>query len=164
MENISRGHTFGDFVTIFTKASMQDVTVARGTEYLQEYRLPSPFSFKCNVLHESLSVDTGQSKYSLRNNEEKGGRGLVGNLCISLNISDYCRAMHIGKAPNHQVSGSDLLLHFRILHSVKGCTLQGMSKRVLGLALRLPPLNTVEQKTREIKLPIFLLLVEFTNT
>ncbi len=29
MENISRGSTFGDFVTIRTEASMQDVTVAR---------------------------------------------------------------------------------------------------------------------------------------
>ncbi len=29
MENISRGPTFGDFVTIFTEASMQDNTVAR---------------------------------------------------------------------------------------------------------------------------------------
>ncbi len=61
-------------------------------------------------------------------------------LCISLNISDYCRAT-VGK-----VSGSDLLTCFWILHSVQGCTLQGMSKRVL--ARRLPPLYTVEQKTR----------------
>jgi hypothetical protein len=29
MENISRGPTFGDFVTIRTDGSMQDVTVAR---------------------------------------------------------------------------------------------------------------------------------------
>jgi hypothetical protein len=29
MENISRGSIFGDFVTICTVASMQDVTVAR---------------------------------------------------------------------------------------------------------------------------------------
>jgi hypothetical protein len=29
MENISRGPTFGDFVTIRTEASMQDITVAR---------------------------------------------------------------------------------------------------------------------------------------
>jgi hypothetical protein len=28
MENISRGPTFGDFVTIHSKRSMQDVTVA----------------------------------------------------------------------------------------------------------------------------------------
>jgi hypothetical protein len=29
MENISRGSTFGDFVTILTERSMQDVTVER---------------------------------------------------------------------------------------------------------------------------------------
>jgi hypothetical protein len=29
MENISRGPSFGDFVTIFAKGSMQDVKVAR---------------------------------------------------------------------------------------------------------------------------------------
>jgi hypothetical protein len=40
-ENISRGPTFGDFVTIRTWVSMQDVTVAR----LQEYRPPSPHFF-----------------------------------------------------------------------------------------------------------------------
>ncbi len=28
MENISRGSTFGDFVTILTEGSMQDLTVA----------------------------------------------------------------------------------------------------------------------------------------
>jgi hypothetical protein len=54
MENISRGPTFGDFVTILTEVSMQDNTVAR----LQEYRLPSPPSMKCSVLRESLSVDS----------------------------------------------------------------------------------------------------------
>jgi hypothetical protein len=32
MENISRGPTLGDFVTIFTDTSMQDVTVARSQE------------------------------------------------------------------------------------------------------------------------------------
>ncbi len=46
---------------------------------VQEYRLPSPPSFKCTVLRESLCR---QSKYSLRNTKEKGG--IVGNLCISL--------------------------------------------------------------------------------
>jgi hypothetical protein len=29
MENVSRGSDFGDFVTILTEGSMQDVTVAR---------------------------------------------------------------------------------------------------------------------------------------
>ncbi len=38
MENISRGPTFGDFVTIRTEASMQDVTVAR----LQSTRVQTP--------------------------------------------------------------------------------------------------------------------------
>ncbi len=50
MKNISRGPTFRDFVTIRT----EDVTVAR----LQEYRLPSPLFFKCNVLRESIFVDS----------------------------------------------------------------------------------------------------------
>ena len=76
MENISRGPTFGDFVTIRTEGSMQDITVTR----IQSTRvqLPSPPSFKCNVLRESLSVDS--QIYSLRNIKEKG---VVGNLCIS---------------------------------------------------------------------------------
>jgi hypothetical protein len=56
MENISRGPTFGDFVTICADGSMQDITVAR--LQIQEYRLPSPPSFICNVLRESLSVDS----------------------------------------------------------------------------------------------------------
>jgi hypothetical protein len=40
MENISRDPTFGDFVTIRTERSMQDVTVAR----LQSTRVQTPFS------------------------------------------------------------------------------------------------------------------------
>jgi hypothetical protein len=56
MENISRGPTFRDFVTIRTEGSMQDVSVA-GIQ-VQEYRLPPTLSFKCNVLCESLSVDS----------------------------------------------------------------------------------------------------------
>jgi hypothetical protein len=52
----SRGPTFGDFVTIRTEGSMQDVLVAR--LQVQEYRLSSPSSFKGNVLRESLSVDS----------------------------------------------------------------------------------------------------------
>ncbi len=40
MENISRGHTFGDFVPIRTETSLQDVTVAR----LQSTRVPTPLS------------------------------------------------------------------------------------------------------------------------
>jgi hypothetical protein len=56
MENISRGATFGDFVTIRTEASMQDVTVAR-PQSTGVYGLHLSFSFKCNVLRENLSVD-----------------------------------------------------------------------------------------------------------
>jgi hypothetical protein len=55
IENISRGPSFGDFVTVRTEASMQDVTVAR---LQKKYRLPSFPFFKCNVLRESLSVDS----------------------------------------------------------------------------------------------------------
>ncbi len=40
MENIGRDPTFGDFVTIRTEASMQDVTVAR----LQSTRVQTPLS------------------------------------------------------------------------------------------------------------------------
>ncbi len=57
MENISRGPTFGDLVTILTEGSMLDVKVAR-LYRVQEYRLPSPPCIKCNVLHESLSEDS----------------------------------------------------------------------------------------------------------
>ncbi len=61
MENISRVPTLGNFVTIRTEASMQDVTFAR----LQSprVRLPSPPSLKCNVLRESLSVDSENILY-----------------------------------------------------------------------------------------------------
>jgi hypothetical protein len=55
MENISRGPTFGDLVTIRTEGSMLDIKVAR---LQKEYILPSPSSFKCNVLRESLSMDS----------------------------------------------------------------------------------------------------------
>jgi hypothetical protein len=72
MENLSRGPTFGDFVTIRTEASMQDITVARRqSTRVQTPLFPPPF--KCNVLRESLS------KYSLRNTKEKG---VVGNVCL----------------------------------------------------------------------------------
>jgi hypothetical protein len=51
MENISRrGITVGGFFTVLTEGSMQDITVAG----VQEYRLPSHTSIKCNVLCESL--------------------------------------------------------------------------------------------------------------
>jgi hypothetical protein len=50
IENISRG----GIVTIRTERSMQDVMVAR----LQSTRVQTPPSIQCNVLRESLSVDS----------------------------------------------------------------------------------------------------------
>jgi hypothetical protein len=35
MENISTGPTFGDFVTVLSEGTMQDITVARVQEYIQ---------------------------------------------------------------------------------------------------------------------------------
>ncbi len=60
MENISRGPTFRDFVTIHTEGRcrttwLQDYRV-------QEYRPPSPPFIKCNVLRESLSEDSQNHK------------------------------------------------------------------------------------------------------
>ncbi len=46
------------FVTILTEVSMQDTTVARLPYRVQAYRLPSPLSFKYNVLRESLFEDS----------------------------------------------------------------------------------------------------------
>ncbi len=58
MENISRGPpTFGDFVSILTERSMQDVTAAR-TQTTRVQTPLSPPSFKFNVLCESLSMGT----------------------------------------------------------------------------------------------------------
>ncbi len=49
MENISRGPTFGDFVTIRIEASMQDVPAARlGTEYKST---DSPLQPLLNVMY-----------------------------------------------------------------------------------------------------------------
>ncbi len=56
MKNISRGPTFEGFFIFLTETSMADVTVARLQS--KEYGLPSPPSFKCNVLRKSLSVDS----------------------------------------------------------------------------------------------------------
>ena len=70
MENISRGPTFEDFVTIRTEASMQDVTVAR----LQSTRVQTPLAlhplFNVMVLRESLSEDSQYIPW--RNTKEKG--------------------------------------------------------------------------------------------
>jgi hypothetical protein len=52
MVDISRGPTYGDFVTILTEGSMLDVTVAR----LQNTGVTE--LLYCNVLHESLSEDS----------------------------------------------------------------------------------------------------------
>jgi hypothetical protein len=57
MENISRGPTFGDFVTILAKGSMQNNTVARLQSTRVQTSLSSP-SIKCNVLRESFSEDS----------------------------------------------------------------------------------------------------------
>jgi hypothetical protein len=48
MENIRRGPTFGDFVTIHTEGSPQDKTVARTVQSI---------GVQSNVPHESLSED-----------------------------------------------------------------------------------------------------------
>jgi hypothetical protein len=58
MENVIRGSTFGDFVTIVRKGLMQNVTVARLQSTRVQNPLYLPYSFKCNVLRESLSVDS----------------------------------------------------------------------------------------------------------
>jgi hypothetical protein len=42
MENIIRGPTFGDFVTILTEGSMKDNTRLQQDYKVQGYRLPSP--------------------------------------------------------------------------------------------------------------------------
>jgi hypothetical protein len=87
MENLSRGstRTFGDSVTILTEGGR--CRTSRLHDYrVQENRLPSPPSVKCNVLRESLSEDW--SKYSMRNTKEMG---VVGNLYIGGFIKDeYC--------------------------------------------------------------------------
>jgi hypothetical protein len=74
MEDISRGPTFGDIVTIRTTASMQDVTVAR----LQNTSVQTPLSpsLKGNELRESLSVDSQNIPCATLKR-----MGVVGNLC-----------------------------------------------------------------------------------
>jgi hypothetical protein len=72
MENISRGPTFGDFVTIHTRTSqLQDHRV-------KEYRLPSPPLL--NAMY-CVRIFLWTVKYSLRNTKVKG---VGGNLCIFL--------------------------------------------------------------------------------
>jgi hypothetical protein len=52
-----------------------------GRHRVQEYRLPSLPSFKCNVLRESLSVDTDSRNIPCATLKRQG---VVGNLCIFL--------------------------------------------------------------------------------
>jgi hypothetical protein len=59
----SRGPTFGDFVTILTEGSMQNNKVAR-LYRVQEYRLFSPHSSKCNVLLKNLSENSQNIPYA----------------------------------------------------------------------------------------------------
>ncbi len=71
MENISRGPTFGDFVTIYPHRGVHaGKHVCKTTEYKNTESLLHPLS---NVIYctawESL---WGQSKYSLRNTTEEG--------------------------------------------------------------------------------------------
>jgi hypothetical protein len=72
-ENINRGPTFGDFVTIAGHHSCK-------TTDSQSTRVQSPLSpsFKCNVLRDSLSVVSQNIPCATLKS-----RGVVGNLCIS---------------------------------------------------------------------------------
>jgi hypothetical protein len=76
--NTSGGPTFGDFFTILTDGSMQDNTPLQDYR-VQEYRLLSPPSIKCNVLRGSLSEDSQNIPCTTLKR-----RGVLGNLCISL--------------------------------------------------------------------------------
>ncbi len=76
MENINRRPIFGDFVTIRTEASMQDITVARLQSTIVQTHLST--SFKCNVLRESFSVDSQNIPCATQR------RGVVDNHCVSL--------------------------------------------------------------------------------
>jgi hypothetical protein len=85
MENISRGPspTFGDFVTVRTERSMQDVTVAR----LQNTRVQTPLStlFKMyrNVLRESLSV--GRQNIPCATLKRRGSSWVI-SVCLWSNL------------------------------------------------------------------------------
>jgi hypothetical protein len=56
MENISRGPTFGDFVTIRTEGSMQDIIHSYKTTEYKSTDSPLLLLYR-NVLREILSVD-----------------------------------------------------------------------------------------------------------
>ncbi len=71
MENLSRGPTFGDFVTILTEGRCRTSRLQDYRYRVQEYRLPSPPLL--NVMYFTASESFwGQSKYSLRITKEKG--------------------------------------------------------------------------------------------
>ncbi len=67
MENISLGPTFGDLSLSVQRGRSR--THRLQDNRVQEYRLPSPPSFKCNVLRKSLS---GQSKYPCATLKRRG--------------------------------------------------------------------------------------------
>jgi hypothetical protein len=78
---VSSGPTYGGFVTI---AQMGRCRTSRLQDTgVQEYRLPSPPSFKCHlpVLRENLSVDSQNIPCATL---KRRVSWLVGNLCISL--------------------------------------------------------------------------------
>ncbi len=84
MENISRGPTFRDFVTIHTEGRsritwLQDYRV-------QDYRPPSLPFIKCKVVRESLSEDSQNIPCATLNKE----KGVVCNLYLSL-VDSYQR-------------------------------------------------------------------------
>jgi hypothetical protein len=66
MVNISRGPTFGDFVTILTEGSMQDNMVAR----LQYKRKYSPLLLLLNVHCERVSLRTDKLFLAQRKRRE----------------------------------------------------------------------------------------------
>ncbi len=81
MENI------GEFVTILTGGSMQGTTQLHDYR-VQEYRLPSSPSIKCNVLRESLSEDSQNIPCATLER-----KGVVGNLCIYFSLARYSLAL-----------------------------------------------------------------------
>jgi hypothetical protein len=86
MGNLSRDPTFGNFITMCTEASMQDITVAR----LQSTRVQTPLSPPLlNVMYCVRVSLCGQSNISCATLKRRGV--VVGNLCISLLITNpFC--------------------------------------------------------------------------
>jgi hypothetical protein len=85
MESISRGPTFGDFVTIRTEGSMQDVSDGcKTTEY--KSITDSPFPTLLNVMY-CVRVSLLTVKIFLAQHEKV----VVGDLYISLAISNDCK-------------------------------------------------------------------------